>query len=159
MNTSNKKAEFDDYLRLDSNNCYKEAITCNKKENLLSDQSDNNSLLTHNRPISSSILLTNKHLEYVAHKACSFWKPIAREIKFNESQIMEIEKSTAYAKLDEKLYHVLSLWINKQSNQSENYFTLDNLLKLLTACRLNKIKGNHFLLVLLLSFIDSFNCF
>jgi hypothetical protein len=107
---------------------------------LLNDQSDNNN-------VKSSILLTNKHIEYVASKACTHWKPIAREIRINESQIIEIDKKSL--KQDEKLYQVLNLWITSK----ENHFTLDNLLKILTACRLNKIKGKLIFLICKINFI------
>ncbi len=143
LNTSiTKRSRLDDFLKIadNSNSCFNEMISCTKdidSKYLLSDQSDNNKQTKH----MASIILTNKHIEYVASKASSHWKPIAREIKFNESQILEIEKNSNHLNLNEKLYHVLKLWISKAANNNENYFTLDKLLKILTACRLNKVKG------------------
>ena len=87
-----KQSELDDYLKIESPNCFNDLLCKKEAENkyLLSDQSDNN----RNTTVISSVLLTNKHLEYVSSKACAYWKPIAREIKINESQIMEIEKNS-----------------------------------------------------------------
>lgn len=134
-----KQSELDDYLKIESPNCFNDLLCKKEAENkyLLSDQSDNN----RNTTVISSVLLTNKHLEYVSSKACAYWKPIAREIKINESQIMEIEKNSNCSQLNDKLYYVLKLWLNNQTSINGNYYTLDTLLRILTACRLNKVKG------------------
>lgn len=134
------KRKYEDFntIRNNLDNNYLNEFKKFDQNYLLNDQSDNNNF------VKSSILLTNKHIEYVASKACTHWKPIAREIRINESQIIEIDKKSL--KQDEKLYQVLNLWITSK----ENHFTLDNLLKILTACRLNKIKGK---LIFFISFI------
>ena len=112
----------------------------------LAEQTDSNSIAhePHNR-------LTNEHIEFVANKARIYWKPIAREIKlFNECQLLEIEKSDKFSNPYLKLSFILRAWVQRQqqllqqNSQNNEYFKLDNLIKLLTACRLNKVKGKLF---------------
>jgi len=104
----------------------------------LTEQTDSNSIAhqPHNR-------LTNEHIEFVANKARIYWKPIAREIKlFNECQLLEIEKSDKFSNPYLKLSFILRAWVQRQQQNSQNneYFKLDNLIQLLAACRLNKVK-------------------
>jgi hypothetical protein len=92
--------------------------------------------------------LHSGHLKFIAFNANSFWKPIAREMRiFNESQILEIERNTSLSTMSQKLGLVLQLWLNKEmrkhSENSENVnrriLKLEDLTKILKACRLNKI--------------------
>ena len=128
----NKKAKF-----------FEEAFEKNIKNNelsrfnfLLSEQTDSNrtehSLLQNN-------LLNERHLEFVAENARAYWKQIARHVGLEESQIVELENCRNFPSLSEKLLFVLKLWLRQQNNQ--NCDTLGNLVAVLAACRLNKIKG------------------
>ncbi len=105
------------------------------------DQSDSNEIST----------LNIEHLKFIALKANSYWKPIAREMKiFNENQISEIERNTSLSTMSQKLSLVLQLWLKKElikKSQGENFdlkinkniVKLEDLTKILKACRLNKI--------------------
>ena len=62
---------------------------------------------------------------------------------FNECQLLEIEKSDKFSNPYLKLSFILRAWVQRQQQNSQNneYFKLDNLIQLLAACRLNKVKG------------------
>ena len=80
-------------------------------------------------------------MQYVADNARAYWKHIARHVDLNESQIVEIENNQTFLTLSQKLLFVLKLWLGRQSINDENFFTLDKLINVLSACRLNKVKG------------------
>ncbi len=113
------------------------------EKNYLFDDEQSDSNYISSGSVECRMVLTSKHLEYVANEAHAYWKHIAREINLNESQIVQIENNDKFLSLSQKLKFVLELWrCNQQSNTGGKiYVTLDNLFKILTACRLNKIKG------------------
>ena len=104
--------------------------------NVLSDQGDSN----------GACGLKWEHLDFVAARANLHWKPIAREVRlFSEAQILELERSARLAGMGQKLKYVLQVWLGKElEGQGVGSFKagkcLDSLLKILTTCRLNKVK-------------------
>ena len=87
--------------------------------------------------------MKEEHIDFLNEKARMYWKHIAREMNLNEYKIVEIEKSID---LDNKLRAVINIWLNENIRQNENYQgILSSLLNILSACRLNKIKGLPFL--------------
>ena len=90
-----------------------------------------------------TVALAREHLEFIADQARSSWKQIAREVEIPESQIAEIGASTV--NLREKLLKVLELWFERSSREDdrENSFMFNQLLKVLSDCRLNRIKGKR----------------
>lgn len=139
---ANKKHRLDILIDNDTNSLIENLLT-KSSSNFLSkyegipigDQTDSNR-------ITSS--LKSKHLDFVAANANIHWKPIAREIKLlNECQILEIERSPKFLSMSQKLEFVLQIWLKKQQeNRDANgrCFHLENLVKILQNCRLNKIK-------------------
>lgn len=109
-----------------------------KYGNVLSDQSDSNKMANINNATTKEVAL-----EFVAMKANFHWKPIAREVRlFNEGQILELERSAQFSSMSQKLKYVLQIWLKKQLelHGTENFKCLESLLKILTTCRLNKVK-------------------
>ena len=108
-----------------------------------SDQSDSHSCLYHCKYFS----INSDHIEFIADKARAYWKHIAREMDLSESQIVEIDKN---ANLNNKLKLVFSVWLNNRDKfkcPNENYTDLNSILSVLTACRLNKIRGNLIIVI------------
>ena len=105
------------------------------------DQADGSSANMLSKKPLVSIPLVREHLELVADRARSSWKQIAREVEIPESEITEIGASQA--NLQEKLLRVLELWLanSAQKDDFENNFMFNQLVKVLSDCRLNKIKG------------------
>lgn len=121
---------------LNSNNIISNALILKP-----SDQSDSHSCLYNYKYFS----IENEHIEFIADKARVYWKHIAREVDLSECQIVEIDKNE---NLNNKLKLVLNVWLNNRNKlvcSNENYSNFNGILNVLTACRLNKIRGNLFI--------------
>lgn len=84
-------------------------------------------------------IITHKHILFVSSKACKYWKEIAREMDIGESKINEIDNISEYSnELAKKLYQVINIWINNVGCVKATY---SNFIDILSACKLNAIKG------------------
>jgi len=92
--------------------------------------------------------VNKEHVEFIAERAKSHWKHIARELDINESDISEIERNS-HGEHSNKLRSVLNIWLNKRN---ENDASFSRILSALTSCNLNKLKGFFFLFNLNSSF-------
>jgi len=101
------------------------------------DQSDSSRRIQ----IYEGALLNEEHIDFLTDKAENYWKHIAREIPLDESQIASIERNV---NIRNKLREVITTWLNECCLKTQNENTqlkCCNILNILTACRLNKIKG------------------
>jgi hypothetical protein len=88
------------------------------------------------------VIVNKEHIEFIADRAKSHWKHIARELDINESDISEIEKNCS-GEQSSKLRNVLNVWLNRRN---ENDASFPRLISALISCNLNKLKGLLFLL-------------
>ena len=110
------------------------------------DQSDSN--MIHFQTLNQSnktTIVSNEHIDFLADKARFYWKHIAREMDLNECQIVEIDRN---AELSNKLKAVINIWLNEnrlnnssKHNDENSRVEFHSILNILSACRLNKIKG------------------
>jgi len=108
------------------------------------DQTDSNKncLLQQDIQTNEGIIINEEHIDFLTDKAEAYWKHIAREIQMDECQIVNIERNV---NIRNKLREVIHIWLNEsclnsqKENSKEKCFSI---LNILTACRLNKIKGN-----------------
>ena len=83
-------------------------------------------------------MYNNEIVEFLASKAVSYWKHIAREMDLNENQIVAIDRTFAF---DKKIEIVVDVWLRRHENimsNKEDYVL--KLAKILGNCQLNKIK-------------------
>jgi hypothetical protein len=99
---------------------------------ILIEQSDSN----HVNQVAG--LMRAEHIDFLSDKVN--WKHIAREVNLKECQIVAIDRDV---RLNNKLRAVLDLWFSQiQSAGRENTVCYVNkIVEVLTACRLNKIRG------------------
>lgn len=86
-------------------------------------------------------------IEFLCERASSHWKHVAREVNLGESRIAELDR---LVNSRDKLKVVLSVWLdqlNVEDQENESFYSR-NIVKILTACRLNRIKDE---------FIQKFN--
>lgn len=131
-NCMNKKIKSDDLNYLSSN-----------------EQSDTNTakfykdITCKNNIIEKKInKLNQEHVEFISYKARNYWKYLARELHFTESEIAEIDKHPYIHNSNNfKLKYLLNQWILKQNvSKNEKNLSIISVLNILTNCRLNKIK-------------------
>lgn len=115
--------------------------------NEINDQSDSNKhdVMQPNMHVNEGTAINEEHIKFLTDKAEIYWKNIAREIQLDELQIVTIEKNIS---IRNKLREVMNIWLNEsciKSQKENSQLKCRTILKVLTACRLNKIKGNFLL--------------
>jgi hypothetical protein len=105
------------------------------------DQSDSNELLQPYMHVNEGIAINEEHIKFLIDNAEIYWKNIAREIQLDELQIVTIERNIS---IKNKLREVMNIWLNEscvKSQKENSQLKCRTILKVLAACRLNKIKG------------------
>jgi hypothetical protein len=89
----------------------------------------------HDNKLDLRDILTHRHKMFVAERARTHWKQLARELCTDESNISQIDDADCDAK--QKLYRVLDIWIETLGLANA---TTSKLIQALADCRLNSIK-------------------
>jgi uncharacterized protein YejL (UPF0352 family) len=112
----------------------------------IDDQSDSSSnTFIGCSQLQANTFINNEHIEFLADKARTYWKHMAREMNLSECQIVEIDKNGNLTSFN-KLKAVLDLWMdqqrcaNSQNRENLNQIKFCTIVSVLTTCRLNKIK-------------------
>ena len=102
------------------------------------EQSDSHSMLKLHGIEEVSLLLSSD-------VAGMYWKSIAREMNIREHQIVAIDRDTRLNSVTNKLKAVLDAWLVASTSHSkenkDSVYYVDRVVQVLTACRLNKVKG------------------
>jgi hypothetical protein len=120
---------------------------------LINDQTDSNALNFKQNIVAKSDGQEFEVVEFLAERANSYWKHLAREMNLRECQIVDIDRNRLYSINSDKLKAVLYIYLNQIKRKSDENFSNDKLkssgfscfmnqlIQVLNSCRLNNIKN------------------